>query len=579
MSRAITYTRVSSDDQGDNFSLPTQLAACRTYAEHHGMVIVAELSDIMTGSTLDRPGLTKLRQIVSVGGTDAIIVYAQDRLTRSVAHMLLLRDEFRTAGVALHAVGRGQSAETPEGRLFDTIEASFAEYERLKIKERTARGKRGKVESGLILGSTTAPYGYSYEGTGRERQLVINEQEAEVVRQVARWYLDGVPVADIVHRLDAAGIPTPSQARETIRHIRGTSGRWKRATIYDLLRSPTIAGDVIYPQYDGIIVKVPAILDRAMWDQIQARLDVGKARSQRKESRFYLLRTRLTCSCGSAMFGRASVSASKAYRYYVCNAKDQDAVTPCPHRGIPRADILEVAVWTWLTEVVLDETRIIDALAGQKESAEDRRSALDAERSGYLQHMDALTARVHKLTQLFSADILTLAEVGEQKKAIDQDRARAQRELDRIAQEYDTTGPDPADVEAALVLAHQIRELLAEGWSDEVKAQVIALLDVHAVLVRSETGAVIAVDVEARLTGDVERLSVVSTSSRPRPTINPTSISVPSSGSSCQMTVIWECAPMCICGQAVRTNCCAPRCNHAPCAPLSSARTPTIGAS
>ena len=122
MSRAITYTRVSSDDQGDNYSLPTQLAACRTYAEQHGMVIVAELSDIMTGSVLERPGLTKLRQIVGVGGCDVLIVYAQDRLTRSVAHMLLLRDELRAGGVALHAVGRGPSARSPFGGIWDSVQ-------------------------------------------------------------------------------------------------------------------------------------------------------------------------------------------------------------------------------------------------------------------------------------------------------------------------------------------------------------------------------------------------------------------------------------------------------------------------
>ena len=517
MSRVILYTRVSSDDQGDNYSLPTQLAACRTYAEQHGMVIVAELSDIMTGSALDRPGLTKLRQIVSVGGTDAIIIYAQDRLTRSVAHMLLLRDEFRTAHVALHAVGRGQSAETPEGRLFDTIEASFAEYERLKIKERTARGRRGKVESGVMLGATTALYGYSYEGQGRERRLVVCEAEAEVVRQIAGWYLDMVPVVDIIRRLDAAGVVIPSHTRDAIQKVRSPlRGQWSRATVYGILRNRAYVGEVVYPQYDGLTVEVPAILERAPWDQIQARLDVGKARSQRNTRRFYLLRTRLRCACGAAVCGRTTLEGNRARAYYVCTAEPGMARNPCPYRGLTRVDLLESVVWQWLTEVVLDETRIMDALAGQKESAEDRRSALDAERVGYQRHLDALTTKVHKLTQLFSADILTLAEVGEQKKTIDQDRARAQKELDRIAQEYDTTGPDPADVKAVLLLASQIRELLADGVSNEIKAQVMNLLDVHGVLVRSETGAVIAVDVECRLTQDAGRLSIVSTWSAPR---------------------------------------------------------------
>ena len=513
MSRAITYTRVSSDDQGDNYSLPTQLAACRTYAEQHGMVIVAELSDIMTGSVLERPGLTKLRQIVGVGGCDVLIVYAQDRLTRSVAHMLLLRDELRAGGVALHAVGRGPSAETPEGRLFDTIEASFAEYERLKIKERTARGRRGKAEAGIHLGSPTAPYGYTFTGQGRERRLVVCDEEAATIRQIAQWYLDGASIYAIPQRLDAAGIPTPSQSRATIQKIHKTTGRWCRATIYAILRSEAISGTVSYAAYGGLSVEVPAILERAQWHQIQDRLSVGKARSQRSTQRFYLLRTRLRCACGAGMYGRTETASGR--RYYVCQArgKTTGALTPCPYRGLSRADDLDAAIWQWITEVVLNETRIIATLAGQRASGDERRAALETEKAGYLQNLGALTAQVHKLTQLFTADILTLAEVSEQKKAIDASRARAQQELDRVAQALTATGPDPADIESALLMAHQIRELLAEGASDELKAQVIAVLDVHGTVVRDEGGAVVAVDVRCSLTHDEGRVSVVSTSS------------------------------------------------------------------
>ncbi|MCS6889879.1 MAG: recombinase family protein, partial [Chloroflexus sp.] len=212
--RAAVYARVSTEEQGDNFSIPSQIAAARRYASDRGWQVVAELTDTMSGAVLDRPGLRKLRDLIAARAVDAVVVYSLDRLSRNVAHMLLLRDEMHGAGVELHAVTRGQSADTAEGRLFDTIESAFAEYERLKIRERNTRGKRQKVQSGKILGcGITPPYGYAFVGRGKEKALVVNETEAAWVRTIFTWAADGVSLRSIAARLDAAGVPPTGNAR------------------------------------------------------------------------------------------------------------------------------------------------------------------------------------------------------------------------------------------------------------------------------------------------------------------------------------------------------------------------------
>src|SRR6266540_5943055 len=184
MVRSVIYTRVSTDEQAENHSLPSQIAACERYATQNGMVVVATIQDVMSGAKLERPGLEKVRTLMAHGEIEALIVYTSDRLTRSVAHSLLLRDELKRTHTTLHCVTKGQaSQDTPEGGLMATIEAAFAEYERLKIRERSMRGKRAKAESGKHHGIGKRPlYGYRWCGEGRDRELLVDSCEAQTVR-------------------------------------------------------------------------------------------------------------------------------------------------------------------------------------------------------------------------------------------------------------------------------------------------------------------------------------------------------------------------------------------------------------
>src|SRR5262249_11970089 len=108
-----------------------------------------------------RPQLQQLRDLVRQGLAEAVICYDLDRLSRKMAHQLLLSEEFEQAGVALRIVTMPDSARTPEGQMLTNIRGVFAEYERAKILERTARGRRARAQAGHApYGRTT--YGYRY---------------------------------------------------------------------------------------------------------------------------------------------------------------------------------------------------------------------------------------------------------------------------------------------------------------------------------------------------------------------------------------------------------------------------------
>jgi site-specific DNA recombinase len=236
MKRAIIYARVSTEEQGDNYSLGSQEDACRSYAGQHGFAVVASFQDMMSGAKLERPGLSRVRELVRAKAIDVVIVYSSDRLTRSVAHAMLLRDEMKTAGVALHTVTRGMSQDSPEGGLMETIEAAFAEYERLKIAERMQRGQRQRIISKLSHGNKL-PFGYRYADDERI-QIAVNEEEAAVVRTIFNWYLtEPIGSMQIANRLTELRLPSPADRKSYFAVLKKRGrGEWSQSSVIAIIQ-------------------------------------------------------------------------------------------------------------------------------------------------------------------------------------------------------------------------------------------------------------------------------------------------------------------------------------------------------
>src|SRR5262245_17301324 len=93
--RCIIYARISDEKQEDNFSIGTQLEACREYAEKHGYQIVGEYFETFTGTLLSRPQLDLVCEQVRRKEADIVLCNDPDRLSRILSHKILLKDEFK----------------------------------------------------------------------------------------------------------------------------------------------------------------------------------------------------------------------------------------------------------------------------------------------------------------------------------------------------------------------------------------------------------------------------------------------------------------------------------------------------
>jgi site-specific DNA recombinase len=233
--KAAIYARVSTDKQGRDQTVDSQLEALRRWANAHGHELKDDhvyIDEGYSGARLDRPALDRLRDAAREGEFDVLGVYSPDRLARRYAYQVLLLEELRKAACALEFIQRPIS-DDPHDQLLLQIQGAIAEYERAMLGERFRRGKLQKARAGHWIAGQ-APYGYRYvpNRDGVPGHLEIEEVEAEVVRMLYRWLIDErMTVRQILKRL-AAGPWRPRNGKRL----------WSHSVVHRVLSDPLYSG-------------------------------------------------------------------------------------------------------------------------------------------------------------------------------------------------------------------------------------------------------------------------------------------------------------------------------------------------
>ena len=208
--RCAIYTRKSTDeglDQEYN-SLEAQRDAGLAFVlsqRSEGWTAVQDGYDDggYSGGNLDRPALKRLMADIEDGRIDIVVVYKIDRLTRSLPDFAKLVEVFDRNGVSFVSVTQQFNTTTSMGRLTLNILLSFAQFEREVTGERIRDKIAASKAKGMWMGGTP-PLGYDVV----ERKLVINEQEADLVRYIFRRYAEHGSAAEIVRELAIEGRTT-----------------------------------------------------------------------------------------------------------------------------------------------------------------------------------------------------------------------------------------------------------------------------------------------------------------------------------------------------------------------------------
>ncbi len=333
--RVAIYIRWSTEDQGEGTTLAVQQEACRHFLCSQGWQVRSELvfvDDGYSGGNLRRPALTALRTAVRDGQADCVVCFKLDRLSRSVVDTVNLvleewegRCHFKSAREAIDTT-------TPAGKMFFYLLASYAEWERNVIRERTVSGRVARAAQGLwVQGSP--PYGYRKDAGKR---LVIHPAEAAVVRSIFRDYVSGRTLADIVRRLQAEGAPAPggrAWSKSTLRVVLGNPAYMGVLVLGRRRANPRHGRDPAAPRVvkaaeplvrlDGAI---PPLVDAAAFAAVQKLKSERDRRKTKRSGRAcsspWLLTGVLKCArCGSSLTAHGPHQGHRPYYYCLGRAR------------------------------------------------------------------------------------------------------------------------------------------------------------------------------------------------------------------------------------------------------------------
>jgi DNA invertase Pin-like site-specific DNA recombinase len=360
------YTRVSTDHglEQDFNSLDAQYEASEAYIKsqaHAGWSLIRAKYDDggFSGGNAERPALQRLLADVQAGKIDVIVVYKVDRLTRSLADFAKLVELFDQHQVTFVSVTQQFNTTTSMGRLTLNVLLSFAQFEREVTSERIRDKIAASKRKGLWVGGM-APLGYDT----KDRKITVNKAEAQVVRTIFERYLQVGSLTRLLADLRKLGIVTKVRTLKTGKTVGGIP--FTRGPLAHLLRNRFYVGEVLF-KGEVLPGEQPAIVDRARFDAVQARLTeqvTGQsAKRMRSEA---LLMGRIFDDRGNRMSPSHARKGGVRYRYYLSSVLLQGrAENAGSIRRVPASEI-EALVVTAVRDHIkptaqIDDRTLIDA--------------------------------------------------------------------------------------------------------------------------------------------------------------------------------------------------------------------------
>ena len=195
MKRAALYLRVSTVDQHPE----TQGYDLHQMAAQRGYEIMQEYTDRISGAKARRPGLDDMMRDARRGRFDVVLVWACDRIARSIKHFLEVLDELNRIGVEYVSFRENIDTGGPLGRAIVVIIGAIAELERNLIVERVRAGMRRARLEGTRIGR--APLVLDNLAIQQDRQ------RGQSIRQIAKGHRISTATVQRVLRKSPAQVP------------------------------------------------------------------------------------------------------------------------------------------------------------------------------------------------------------------------------------------------------------------------------------------------------------------------------------------------------------------------------------
>jgi DNA invertase Pin-like site-specific DNA recombinase len=471
----LIYARFSLDEAGE-FSIDSQIRRGLEHAQNNDIHIPDEfvLADEFSGFTLDRPQFNTVKRLISERRIACVIVYKVNRIARK-SHLAdyFLQEIIFPAGVELHIIEWGRPVQnTKDDLLLFGLQAQFAQFDAMNIKEQTMRGKQERLDQGVWVGQGISKYGFHKEyiwkdwrgKKRRETELRHVDDEVQTVLRIferfVKYRREGSKhaISSICDELDAEHIPTPSQAR----HMKTLRTDWNPSMIYSILRDEAYIGtfhfykqrrtrlakghgtSVFRPKSEWQPVVMPhlRVIPQELWDAAQELLNNG--RGVNKEPLYdYLMNKRLTCAVCDNRYTVGAMSRhgrkDKVYTYYACASHrlGRRALPNASKCALPPniwAERIDRVFWQWVCMLSKDPEAVLVGYQkiqrAQTTQHQDIIDEIDRARkriAGYEQELA-------KYADMLAKELIPEKLMREKKDEIDRKQASAQAVID----EYET---------------------------------------------------------------------------------------------------------------------------------------------
>lgn len=419
------YTRVSTQEQKENYSLGEQEDKLKAYCTARDWTVANIYSDGgFSGGNTNRPALQKMINDIERKKIELVLVYKLDRLSRSQKDTLtLIEDVFIKNNVHFVSVSENFDTSTPFGMAMVGILSVFAQLERSQIQQRMELGRIARAKDGYFHGGGFIPLGYDYI----DGELVINEYEAMQVREIYDLFLKGYPIARIRKTLDS---------KYTNKY-----GSWySDSSITSCLTTPLYYGKITFKDelYDG---RHTPIVSEELFNKVQARfkeLDVhnpnkvGSRKSPFKPTQ--LLSGIIWCgNCGARYYthhinGRKHLENHKGWDYYTCysRTKTSKRMIVDPNCKNKRWRVDEV------NKLVIDEILKLQFDEGYLQEVSDQNAdtvTVDDKRITIEKRIAEISVQLDKIMDMYQLGSVPLEKIAERIGALNDERNNLDNEL------------------------------------------------------------------------------------------------------------------------------------------------------
>ncbi|MED4353970.1 recombinase family protein [Schinkia azotoformans] len=470
LTKAALYARVSTEEQAtEGFSIQAQIEDIEDYAKRNNMEIVARYVDEgVSGKNISgRPEMKRLLKDIENKEFSMVVVYKIDRISRKSKDALEIAERCEQANVSLISIKENFDIATSMGKMIFQIMSNFSEFERNSIVDRAKMGMLQRAKQGLYNGGRV----FGYESINKE--LVLNEEEAHVIRLIFDYAEQDLGYKAIVSRLNAMGYKTKRGAYFSIN------------TIKTILDNPIYIGKIRFNRYqnwaekhrngkndDYILVKGKheSIITQEQWDRVQL---IRKKRSIRpsQSNAPYILNGLIRCpKCGYGMVsGSSKGEKGKKYRYYVCGLFHNKGSRACSAHSI-RADTAEYQVFEELKRIASEPYALKGIIDDINQKRSKAKEPINNEINILQSKLKKVDVRISNITNQLMDDPSLVSIFKPKLKELIEEKSVIQSNLEILTAEVDERDTTPIDGQALHQLLSNFEKVMRDASPDRQKA-------------------------------------------------------------------------------------------------------------